>query len=53
MEEEGLLDGIITSVRRGRRPMVSDGPADAMVILGSGKPSDDGEDFAFENGGSK
>ena len=53
MEEEGLVDGWITLVRWGHRPMVSDGPPDTMVILGSGEPSVDGEDFTFKKGGSE
>ena len=53
VEEDGLVDGWLKFVCEGYRPMVLNTPPDAMVILGSGEPSDDGEDFTFKNSRSK
>ena len=43
------MDGWIRSVHEGCRPMVMDAP-EWETIVGSGELSNDGEDFAFENG---
>ena len=52
MEEEGLVNGWIRAANEGHRPMVMNAP-EMRFWMGSGEPSEDGEDFTFENGGSE
>ena len=51
--EEGIVDSVIRVVREGYSLHFGEIPPGVRVVLGSGEPSEDGEDFAFENGGSK
>ena len=60
MEEEGLVGGWIRAVNEGRRPMVTNASEmrfsnapEMRFWVGDDEPSEDGEDFAFENGGSE
>ena len=52
MEEEGLVSGWIRAAQEGRRPMVTNAAA-MRFSIGNGEPSEDGEDFTFENAGSE
>ena len=52
IEEEGLVGGWIRAAQEGHRPMVTNASV-MRFSIGSGEPSEDGEDFAFENGGSE
>ena len=51
--EEGMVESVIRAVRKGRSVHYGEVPPEVRIVLGSGEPSEDGEDFAFENGGSK
>ena len=54
------MDGWIRAANEGRRPMVTNAPEmrlsnvpEMRFYIGVDEPSEDGEDFAFENGGSE
>ena len=51
--EEGIVDSMIRVVHKGRSVHYGEVLPGVGVVLGSGEPSEDGEDFAFENGGSE
>ena len=52
MGEEGFIERVTRAAREGRGVIFTDTPPVVMIALG-GEPSDDGEDFAFKNGGSE
>ena len=51
--EEGLVESMLRAVCKGCSVHYGEIPPEVRVVLGSGEPSEDGEDFAFENGGSE
>ena len=53
MGEEGFVERVTRAAREGCGVIFTDTLPVVMIALGSGEPSDDGEDFTFENGGSK
>ena len=51
--EEGTMQGIMRMLRQGHRVVFEDTLPVVAIALGSGELLEDGEDFAFENGGSE
>ena len=51
--EEGIEEGVTRAISQGRQVIFRDTPPVVTLALGSGELLEDGEDFAFENGGSK